>query len=145
MKYLFILIISSVFLGGCTKESTLTDLEINKWEADVPSYINVDSTYTTPANPSDSDISLFLSFNESSIEQEWSNISAIYASYQKVKFGTLMGTPVYRNVSFNNGKAIFKPNNTTNNTTYNFHFYIEFDNGRATAWSPVYQLTTPPF
>tara|TARA_R110001592_G_scaffold223583_1_gene479078 strand:+ start:1952 stop:2392 length:441 start_codon:yes stop_codon:yes gene_type:complete len=146
MKKNYIIILALLLIvTGCTKKSTLEDLQYNNWEEDVPNYINVDSSYAEPDNPSNSDIWIYLSFNENSIEQEWTNISSLHASFQKVMFGTPIGTPIYRTVTFNNGKAIFEPDGTANNTTYNFQFYMTFDNGRTTSWSPIYQMTTPPF
>lgn len=146
MKNIYLIILAIFFTAlGCTKDNSLEDLNYNHWEEDVPNYISVDSSYATPKNPSNSDIWVYLSFNESSIEQEWTNISSIHARFQKVMFGTPIGTPIYRTVIFNNGKAIFEPDGTANNTTYNFQFYMTFENGRTTGWSQIYQMTTPPF
>lgn len=146
MKYLYIIIITTFFIAtGCRKDNTLDDLNYNHWEEDVPNYISVDSSYATPVNPSNSDVWIYISFNEDNIEQEWTNISTIHCTFQRVLFGTLIGNPGYITAPFSNGKATFEPEGTINNATYNFQFYIEFDNGRTTELSPIYQMTTPPF
>ncbi|MGE0561762.1 MAG: hypothetical protein AB7O47_08095 [Flavobacteriales bacterium] len=130
---------------GCKKENLLGDLEANKWEQDVSNFITVDSSYAIPVSPSYGDIWVFISFNESSIQQEWANIKTIHVQYQKYMFNSPTGTLFKDTVPYSNGRGTYAPNSTTNNTNYRFQFYIEFDNGRTTALSPMYSITTPPF
>ena len=148
MKKLFIiaLIIGCFTIIGCKKEGLLGNLDLNKWEQqNISNYIIVDSSYAVPVSPSFGDVWIYMSFNQSSIEQEWTNIKALHVIYQKYSFNAPWGNVWYNTVPYNNGKATFAPNNTENNTNYRFQFYIEFNNGRTTDLSPTYSITTPPF
>lgn len=145
MKRLLIFsIIAYCFAVGCKKEN-LGDLEFNKWENDVPNFISVDSSRAEPVSPSYGDIWVYISFNETYIEQEWNTIKLIHVVYQKYSFGSPLGNIVLKTVPFSNGYGVFEPLSTNNNTTYKFQFYIEFENGRTSLWSPAYTILTPPF
>lgn len=130
-------------LNSCSKESLLSDLDKNKWEESIPNYISVDSSYATPINPTVGNIFVYISFNQNLIEANWSNINKIYAVYQKTNFP--VGSKITKEVTFSNNQAVFNPPNTYNNSTYTFKFYIEFDNGRTSAFSPEHIVITPPF
>lgn len=144
-----LILILSIFIclvtAGCKKENLLGDLETSKWEQDVSNFISVDSSYSIPVSPTNGDIWVYISFNESSIQQEWTSIKTIHVQFQKYMFNSPIGTLFLGTVPFSNGKATYAPNGTNNNTNYRFQFYIEFVNGRTTNLSPMYSITTPPF
>ena len=143
MKKSIILIAVLSTLIGCKKDSELVELEYNKWEETINSTIIVDSSTANPIDPTYGDILVYTSFDETGLEQDWSTISKMHAVYQKITFP--VGPEISKQVSFNNGQAVFNPPNTYNNTTYTFRFYLEFDNGRNTLWSSTYMVTAPPF
>lgn len=143
MKNLFVIIL---FIGcftiiGCKKESLLTELEANKWENDVPNYIVVDSSSVGPAaNTSYRTVKFYLSFNENFIEQEWNTIKSIHVKIQETKF---QYQPISdKTISVINGTAVYSDSNIFRYSSYNFQFYIEFDNGRTTLLSPIYPIVT---
>lgn len=126
---------------GCKKESLLKELDVNKWENDVPNYIVVDSSSVGPAaNTSYRTVKFYLSFNQSFIEQEWSTIKSIHIIIQETKYP--VGSPFYKTVSFSNGKAVYTDSNIFRYSNYNFQFYITFENGRTTLLSPIYPIAT---
>lgn len=144
MKKLFVitLLIGCFAIMGCKKESLLNELETNKWENDVPNYIVVDSSSVeSSANILYRTVKFYLSFNESFIEQEWGTIKSIHVIIQETKYP--VKTPYERTISsFNNGVAVYTDSTIKKYSSYNFQFYIKFDNGRTTALTSIYPIVT---
>jgi hypothetical protein len=129
---------------GCAKEPLLGDLELNKWEAEVPNYITVDSSNALVVNPSDGDIWVYFSFDQALIEQEWGEISGIAVVYQRTTWP--FGSAIKCGATFSNGQGVFSPTSTTSNgSNYNFELFIVFKNGRRAVAAPIYTVSTPPF
>lgn len=145
MKNLIIIsVVLSFVLVGCAKEPLLEDLELNKWEGEVPNYITVDSSYAVPVNPSDGDIWVYFSFDQALIEQEWGEISFVGIVYQRTTWP--FGSALNSGATFSNGKGVFSPTSSTSNgSNYNFELFIVFKNGRRALSAPIYTVTTPPF
>lgn len=144
MKKIFVitLLMGCFTMIGCKKESLLKELEANKWEKDISNYIVVDSSSVeSSANILYRTVKFYLSFNESSIEQEWGTIKSIHVIIQETKYPA--GTPYERTISsFNNGVAVYADSNIKKYSTYNFQFYIKFENGRTTGLTNIYPIIT---
>ena len=144
-KLYFIFLLSIAIVTSCKKADLVDDLEYNIWEEDVSNLISIDSSYAVPVNPSNGDIFIFISFDQNLIDQKWTKIKTIHVEFQRYLFGSPVGNITKKTVSISNGKGIFAPDGTINNANYRFIFQMEFENGRKTALSPVFSITTPPF
>lgn len=133
-----------LMFSSCEKESTLEELEYNKYKDLIPNPIGVDSIITRAEDSVNCLIQIYFSFDISTFEEEWSEVDFIDFSIEYVGPGNKETAPVKTLLDIS-GEGIAEPEFAFTYSQYDMSYAIVLKNGRRSIDSPVRKINTPSF